>query len=373
MRFEPEACCHKSVMQQAQTQDMLDLRKGFRADDPLRALGIARPPSGFDDGQRQALAERLLAGDAADAIVADLVKQGVALTVAKAELEAAQAHPYVRAAGLLKARLAKRDWLLEVRARLEREGLAEVPRRDRLEPERFHAEFYTRLTPVLLTGLFDHWPARQWTLEALAARVGNPEVEVQAGREADPDFELNSIAHKAKWRWQELIARLRDNRQTNDFYVTANNSGINRKALAPLWEDVGAMPGYLGKSPLGDGFFWMGPKGTLTPWHHDLTQNLLVQMVGVKRVTLVSPAETPKMRNHRHCFSRFGADATLGSAPEAQRPRSLTVDLGPGEALFIPVGWWHHVEALSLTIGMSFTNFVWPNDFSSFYSTEGLL
>jgi len=104
-----------------------------------------------------------------------------------------------------------------------------------------------------------------------------------------------------------------------------------------------------------------------------LTQNLLVNMVGQKRVALVSPAQTPLMRNHRHCFSRFGADATLGSAPKAERPRTLTVDLAPGEALFIPVGWWHHVEALSLTIGMSFTNFVWPNDFSSIYSTEGAL
>ena len=31
------------------------------------------------------------------------------------------------------------------------------------------------------------------------------------------------------------------------------------------------------------------------------------------------------------------------------------------------------VTALSLTIGMSFTNFVWPNDFTSFYTTHGEL
>ena len=117
----------------------------------------------------------------------------------------------------------------------------------------------------------------------------------------------------------------------------------------------------------------MGPRGTVTPWHHDLTQNLLVNMVGRKRVALVSPAETPHMQNHRHCFSRFGADASLSSIPTAERPRILTVEIGPGDILFIPVGWWHHVTGLSLTIGMSFTNFVWPNDFTSFYRTEGEL
>ena len=59
--------------------------------------------------------------------------------------------------------------------------------------------------------------------------------------------------------------------------------------------------------------------------------------------------------------------------PASERPRALSVDIGPGEILFIPVGWWHHVRGLSLTAGMSFTNFVWPNDFTSFYQTEGEL
>jgi hypothetical protein len=223
---------------------------------------------------------------------------------------------------------------------------------------------------VVLTGLTDHWPGRQWSLERLA-RLGDPEIEVQWDREGDPEFELNSIAHKKRMRWRAVLALLAEDRETNDFYVTANNGGQNRKALARLWADVGDLPGYLGPSLLGDGFFWMGPKGTVTPWHHDLTQNLLVNMVGRKQVALVSPAETHRMRNHRHCFSRFGADATLAEVPEAERPRVLTVDIGPGEILFLPVGWWHHVTGLSLTIGMSFTNFVWDNDFASFYASEG--
>lgn len=352
---------------------MLDVRKSFRPDDPMRALGIRQQPAGLDDVARQSIAERLLSGEAPDAVIGALVRQGTALPLAKAEVEAAAAHPYVKAAGLLQARLAKRDWLLESRARLERLGEYEVARRDRLSPETFFAEHYTTLTPVVLTGLTERWPGRQWSLEALAERVGNPEVEVQGEREADPDFELNSIAHKRRMRWHDVLARLRDEPETNDFYVTANNSGVNRKALDALWRDVGELPGYLGKSSLGDGFFWMGPKGTVTPWHHDLTQNLLVNMVGVKRVALVSPAETPRMRNHRHCFSRFGADAALADVPAAERPRVVTVEIGPGDVLFLPVGWWHHVTGLSLTIGMSFTNFVWDNDFTGFYGSEGEL
>jgi DNA-binding transcriptional ArsR family regulator len=354
---------------------MLDARKGFRADDPRRALGLkpaAAPLPVLGDDVRAEIAARLLAGEATEAIVADLAKGGLSVPALAAEVTAAAAHPYLRGAGLLQARLAKRDWLLEARAKLERMGPAEVLRRDRLAPDIFFREHYATLTPVVLTGLTDHWPGRQWSLERLGA-LGNPEIEVQWAREADPDFELNSIAHKKRMRWREVLALLAEDRETNDFYVTANNSGLNRRALDPLWRDVGDLPGYLGKSHLGDGFFWMGPKGTVTPWHHDLTQNLLVNMVGTKRVALVSPVETPRMRNHRHCFSRFGSDAALAAVPEAERPRVLTVDIGPGDILFLPVGWWHHVTGLSLTIGMSFTNFVWDNDFTSFYTTEGAL
>ncbi len=371
---------------------MLDARKGFRPDDPLRALGIradrnnalgtgagggiapaAKPlasapiGSGLDEVSRQQIAERLLSGEAADAVLAAMVREGLPIAAVSAEIAAAAGHPYMKAAGLLQARLAKRDWLLESRAKLERMQPAEVARRDGLSSEAFFAEYYSTLTPVVLTGLTDHWPGRQWTLQSLADRVGNPEVEVQRDRERDPDFELNSIAHKQKMRWHDVLAMLADDPDTNDFYVTANNSGVNRKALNALWQDVGDLPGYLGKSPLGDGFFWMGPKGTVTPWHHDLTQNLLVNMVGTKRVALVSPAETPRMQNHRHCFSRLGAD------PAPKGVRLLTVDIGPGDILFIPVGWWHHVTGLSLTIGMSFTNFVWDNGFTEFYASEGEL
>ncbi len=351
---------------------MLDARKTFRADDPMRALGIRQAPAALDDAQRADVAARLLSGEAAEAVVAALVRQGIPFSGASAEVTAAAAHPYLKGAALLQARLKKRDWLLEARAKLERMGTHEVVRRHALSPEDFFRDHYTTLTPVVLTGLTDHWPGRQWSLERLA-KLGNPEIEVQWAREGDPDFELNSIAHKKRMPWRDVLALLADDPETNDFYVTANNSGLNRKALGMLWADVGDLPGYLGPSRLGDGFFWMGPKGTVTPWHHDLTQNLLVNMVGTKRVALVSPAETHRMQNHRHCFSRFGANATLGGVPEAERPRVLTVDIGPGEILFLPVGWWHHVTGLSLTIGMSFTNFVWDNDFASFYASEGEL
>jgi ribosomal protein L16 Arg81 hydroxylase len=41
--------------------------------------------------------------------------------------------------------------------------------------------------------------------------------------------------------------------------------------------------------------------------------------------------------------------------------KPIELILKPGEVIFIPVGWWHHVRALDVSISVSFTNFVFPN------------
>ncbi|MEL7029358.1 MAG: cupin-like domain-containing protein, partial [Pseudomonadota bacterium] len=148
------------------------------------------------------------------------------------------------------------------------------------------------------------------------------------------------------------------------------NDSHNREALAPLWGDIGPLSEYLEEQTPRAGFFWLGPRGVVTPFHHDLTNNFLVQIKGRKRVKMVSSFETPKMRNHVHCYSQWtGDDLTAGAEPEAGKPVVFEHVLEPGQILFIPLGWWHHVEGLDMTIGMSFTNFRWPNDFGKDYTT----
>lgn len=332
----------------------------------------------LNDSLRTEIAAMLLTGVDIDVAAQRVASRGIAFGVARAEVERAAKSPYFAAladvAARLGQRIAKRDWLLQNHRKLvDVIDHGDVPRTTTMPAAVFFADHYRRHSPVIVTGLVDHWPARQWSLAYLEQLLGAMPVRVQWNRESDSDYERNSDAHGTTRPFGEIAQRLRasETAPTNDFYVTANNHAHNRQALAALYRDVGDMPDILAPPGGSAGFVWIGPRGTITPWHHDLTNNLLLQLVGRKRVRLVGSQHIARMRNSRHCFSDWGTEALDVGPGDAEHPPVMIADIGPGEALFLPVGWWHHVEGLDITIGMSFTNFAADNDFWSHYSTYG--
>jgi hypothetical protein len=273
---------------------------------------------------------------------------------------AAAAQPDARTARAL----ARRDWLLDVMERqraLSRQasGIARV--RD-LSSEAFLDHFYAPGRPVIIEGAMAGWPAlERWTPEYLRAAVGEAVVEYQSGRSRNPEFELQKDRHKKRApfsRFMELI----EGGQGNDAYITAYNSGSNAAALAPLHADLGTLDRYLTPA---SGMLWIGPGGTFTPLHFDLTNNLLAQVVGRKRVILLPPSQTHRLHHHRHVFSAvhdIEDEAQLQAHPSARQARTYAVDLAPGDLLYIPIGWWHQVRAADFSAMLTYTNFLWPNE-----------
>jgi hypothetical protein len=303
-------------------------------------------------------------------IRAHLIAAGISPASADYEAKRAEKDPVVEAAARLRRQVAKRDWTLQLHGRLHevREGGLSIPRVDKIEPKRFFEEFYAANRPVVLTGLVDHWPAlSKWTLDYLDQTVGDAVVELQGERTSAGDYELAKDRHKRAAILRDVTAAIRSVDASNDFYLTAYNDTGNKVALAKLWEDLGPVSILQGSGGR-DGFFWLGPKGTLTPFHHDLTNNLLIQVLGRKYVQMVPSWEVGRMRNATHCFSaREPADWTSG---DPNLPPRLECTIGPGDALFLPIGWWHHVEALDASISVSFTNFAADNDFVSSYPAD---
>jgi hypothetical protein len=240
---------------------------------------------------------------------------------------------------------------------------------ENLASAEFLDTFYAQSRPVVIGGELESWPARKlWTADYLREALRGRTVEYQGGRAAaGGDFERHKDDFSRQVPFERFIDMI-DGHAGNDAYLTAYNSRINAEALAPLQNDVRPLPKYLSQ-PDGElgGMFWIGPAGTFTPLHHDLTNNLLVQVVGRKRVVLVDAVNLPRLYNDQHVFSevRDLTDPALDLTRFA-RLNGLTaydVELQPGQALFIPVGWWHQVASLDFSVSITYTNFLWPNDF----------
>ncbi|WP_269532466.1 cupin-like domain-containing protein [Chitinimonas sp. BJYL2] len=325
-----------------------------------------------DNEWRRWIAENLILDGEPASLLHAMVGAGIAPDDARREIETAMASPYLAGAGRLRERLKKRSWVLDIQRKLNHMDtrMQAVPRRHKLSADELYHEFYLLNRPVVITGMLDDWPAREhWTNDYFRTQFGEREVEVQFGRNQDANYEINQPHLKRRMRFGELVDLIERSGETNDFYMTANNTGHNKQALSELWNDTGHLPEYLNGVP-GEGFFWFGPAGTRTPMHHDLTNNFMAQIRGRKLVRLVPAVEQAQVYNHLHCYTPVdAANIDLQRFPAMAEAQVLDVVLEAGEILFLPVGCWHYVQGLDVSITMSYTNFRWDNDFSSFYST----
>lgn len=100
---------------------------------------------------------------------------------------------------------------------------------------------------------------------------------------------------------------------------------------------------------------WIGNAGTVA-CHYDMFDNLACVAVGRRRFTLYPPEAIGDLYVGPidHTLSGQPISLAAGAAEgeslyprfAAARDKAMTVELGPGDALYLPKLWWHQVEAL---------------------------
>lgn len=323
----------------------------------------------LDDSWLQWIAENRLRDCTPESMLATMTAAGLEPQACAAAIAGIEDNPVFRAARRFQQLQHK---LESVTGNLQKlwesdAGYARVEKRPTPTRDEFIARYVRGCRPVVLTDVTHDWPAMaRWSPADLQQRFGHLTVEIQDERNADANFEENKLDHRRMARLGDFVNRVIAGGPTNDYYMTANNEALRRPEFAALLADIGSLPPACDRALLPHrSSFWFGPAGTLTPLHHDTIMLFHTQVVGRKRWRFISPLQTPSLYNYNNVFSPIDLDRPdLDRYPRFREATVLDVVVQPGETVFLPLGWWHQVISLDVSLSFSYSNLDVPNEYS---------
>lgn len=310
------------------------------------------------------IAENLVRGASSDEVIEGLTEEGIDGVQARAMVEAIQHE----ACGPVAQHWYRRAQALDTMLRLRHvhriaPGLTPISRRPLPEVAEFLERYWAPGVPAIFTDVVPRWPAfGRWSMAHFADRFGDVRLEASVGRDAagKPDADWSELRSRLPMR--EIVARI-ENGSGNDLYVIAKNDALRNPELRPLLDDIAFPRDYFGDTLEPRRMaLWLGGARTHTPLHHDTDNSMFCQVVGRKRFHLAPPESLALLERSDGLYCRW--DPKTDEERAADPPERLVgVTLQPGEALFLPAGWWHQVDALDPSISVSNLHWAWPNDF----------
>jgi hypothetical protein len=235
---------------------------------------------------------------------------------------------------------------------------------EELSEERFYREFVLQNRPCLILGAVKNWPAfKKWKSSAyLATHTDN---KVVRARKA-PMWELLPEAAETLQEMQEHNRSIFLDVPFHDFLAGEHESdqfvmhGMPVRSdnlFSKLLSDIGTYS-FLSKPakprlyfPIRAFLYW----GSYTDWHyHPADETLMSQIVGDKEVLVLPPDDHTWEALHpiaRAQSRMYGVDGARFPKFKDLRPQRIIV--GAGDALYIPVYWWHVVATLDQNFGVT--------------------
>lgn len=244
---------------------------------------------------------------------------------------------------------------------------AELPERHGITGEEFFDQFYLRNRPVVLRGIAAGSGLLEWTPAALREQFGALDVQVQTGRRAEPIWDVFLRGKTSTMSLADYVELVLSAGETNEFYLTANENFLAHDRDRRILADVAFADALLDSDNRYQGTnLWLGPAGTISPLHRDRVNVLNVQTVGSKRITLVDACQLPKVYNQQSYYSMVDVERPdLDRFPDFAEVTVRSAVLQPGDAVFIPIHWWHHLRALQVSVSITFVNFRLDNTFGN--------
>lgn len=200
--------------------------------------------------------------------------------------------------------------------------------------------------PIVVSNLFEK-VSMSWSPQQLATQFGNKEVSVVV------DLPKHGVPYKERSKDYQRRMRL------SDFISILSNGRSCYLNQVPLVEYPNLYSELDVKSlSLGRIFavnLWVGSK-THSGLHFDRADNLFGQVYGVKRALLVSPTYTTDLYQFADNPSKSQIDLEepdFNTYPKSKRIQVWSCTLTPGDGLYIPRGWWHHIYSEDISISVN--------------------
>lgn len=304
----------------------------------------------------------LFMGGTEDTLVAMLVAAGLTDEMARRTVAETRRAPLADLGCDIGRRLRRREWIMRADvARKRRHGrLSGIDRHPQISRESFLRDYLGLNLPVALPGVAATWPAvRHWTPASLASVIGDREVAVVSGPKPFGAAGQPSGENAQPMTFPAFLRDAMDFRRTDRLVLSSEMGAINRVALAPLHAGMTPLPAVLepNATAASAGLF-MEASGSFTALHYDLDDRLVVQVVGRRIVKLVPPAEVWRLGDQSGRWSDVPDIDDALTDPERKSALEglihFDILVGPGDALFIPVGWWQQSRTLDFTVSTAF-------------------
>jgi mannose-6-phosphate isomerase-like protein (cupin superfamily) len=244
--------------------------------------------------------------------------------------------------------------------------------------EDFYFRFYTRRQPaVIRTQSLQQlgWRTHLWTNDYLAYKAGAHEVLVQ--KRGGGEYSAESSAY-VPMQFADFLRQVMGRPGGDErTYLNLQTDNVLEPPLLQLLGDF-SIPHLFKDLTLRCVNLWMGnsDRTIVTPLHHDFNDNLYVVVEGKKRFTLFPPEQAANLypRGQLQGVEPNGIIryATLTGMPHLSQvdivspdrlrfpryaeaePTRMDVEIGTGEMLFLPAGWFHQVSSTGRHIAVSF-------------------
>lgn len=230
---------------------------------------------------------------------------------------------------------------------------------DEISAQDFRQQYYQPMRPLVIRNLSKTWSAyEKWNWDYFKALVGNQRVALYNNTKSDAYTPINTaddyktfgeyidMIKQGPAAWRIFLFNIFDHapQLTQDF----------------TWPDH-LMKGFVKKYPM----LFTGGATSITHMHFDidLSHILHTQFAGRKRILLFphsesdrlyrKPFEVLSLADFSNYYDPGKSKLDYQQLPALRKARGFDLTLNHGETLFMPAGYWHHMEYLDSGFAMS--------------------